>query len=101
MLYKTQSFRISSLVALALTLGACSGNGGEAKAGRNADKPATDAGYVELHSEVVPLRLELPGRTTAFETSEVRPQVSGIVQARLFKEGALVKAGDVLYRIDP
>ncbi len=38
--------------------------------------------------------LELPGRTTAFETSEVRPQVSGIIQERLFTEGAVVKAGD-------
>ena len=54
-----------------------------------------------LQREAVPLRLELPGRTTAFETSEVRPQVSGIIQQRLFTEGATVHAGDVLYRIDP
>ena len=52
-------------------------------------------------SESVPLRIELPGRTTAFETSEVRPQVSGIIQQRLFTEGAVVKQGDLLYRIDP
>ncbi|MET0291208.1 MAG: efflux RND transporter periplasmic adaptor subunit [Steroidobacteraceae bacterium] len=101
MLYKRQTFRMGSFAVVALMLAACSGNGGEAKGGRNAEKPAADAGYVELHSEAVPLRLELPGRTTAFETSEVRPQVSGIVQARLFKEGAVVKAGEVLYRIDP
>lgn len=55
---------------------------------------------MELRSESVPLRLELPGRTAAFETSEVRPQVSGIIQARLFTEGAVVKAGQLLYRID-
>lgn len=54
-----------------------------------------------LKREAVPLRLQLPGRTAAFETSEVRPQVSGIIQARLFTEGAIVHAGDVLYRIDP
>lgn len=72
--------------------------GGKDRAGA---KGPPEAGYVELHSESVPLRLELPGRTTAFEISEVRPQVSGIIQARLFTEGGLVKAGDVLYRIDP
>lgn len=43
----------------------------------------------------------LPGRTRAFTASEVRPQVDGIIKKRLFKEGAHVDAGDVLYRIDP
>lgn len=64
-------------------------------------KTAPEAGYVVLKHETVPLRLELAGRTAAFETSEVRPQVSGIIQARLFTEGATVHAGDLLYRIDP
>jgi membrane fusion protein, multidrug efflux system len=64
-------------------------------------KPAPEVGYVVLKEESVPLRVELPGRTAAFETSEVRPQVSGIIKARLFTEGAAVHAGDVLYRIDP
>jgi membrane fusion protein (multidrug efflux system) len=94
------------LVAIASTLllGACSGDsdGGRAQNGRGGgSKKAPEAGYVVLQREAVPLRLELPGRTTAFETSEVRPQVSGIIQARLFTEGATVHAGDVLYRIDP
>jgi membrane fusion protein (multidrug efflux system) len=79
------------------TLTACSQGGA---GGRPPAAPA-EAGYVELRSEIVPLRLELPGRTTAFEVSEVRPQISGIVQERLFTEGAAVKAGDLLYRIDP
>lgn len=64
-------------------------------------KSAPEAGYVVLKQESVPLKLLLPGRTTAFESSEVRPQVSGIIRARLFTEGALVNEGDVLYRIDP
>jgi len=64
-------------------------------------KSAPEAGYVVLRQQSVPLRLVLPGRTTAFETSEVRPQVSGIIRARLFTEGALVHEGDLLYRIDP
>lgn len=53
-----------------------------------------------LQKQNVPLSLTLPGRTTAFEISEVRPQVSGIIRARLFTEGANVKEGEVLYRID-
>ncbi len=65
------------------------------------EKPVPEVGYVVLESKAVPLQLELPGRTAAFEVSEVRPQVSGIIQQRLFTEGALVQAGDVLYRIDP
>ncbi len=66
-----------------------------------AAKPVPEAGYVVLREQSVPLRLVLPGRTTAFESSEVRPQVSGIIRARLFTEGATVREGDLLYRIDP
>lgn len=90
-------------VASVLLLSACSRNassGGGAN-GRGGDKKAPEAGYVVLQREAVPLRLELPGRTTAFETSEVRPQVSGIIKERLFTEGATVNAGELLYRIDP
>lgn len=47
------------------------------------------------------IRTEAPGRTTAYQVAEVRPQVSGIIQKRLFKEGAMVKEGQSLYRIDP
>ena len=67
---------------------------------RDTGRKPPEAGYVVLKQESVPLKLTLPGRTTAFETSEVRPQVSGIIRARLFTEGALVHEGDVLYRID-
>lgn len=44
---------------------------------------------------------ELPGRTAAYRIAEIRPQVSGIVLKRLFREGSEVKAGDQLYQIDP
>ena len=93
------------LIAMAAVLTACGrkdeapAGGRDVAAGRG--REVADAGYVELRSESVPLRLELPGRTTAFETSEVRPQVSGIIRERLFTEGTMVKAGDLLYRIDP
>lgn len=91
-----------AFAATTLLLSACSSEPGGARGGAGSGgRPAPEAGFVELHTESVPLRIELPGRTTAFETSEVRPQVSGIVKERLFTEGALVKAGDLLYRIDP
>ncbi|MDQ7955125.1 MAG: efflux RND transporter periplasmic adaptor subunit [Rhodocyclaceae bacterium] len=54
-----------------------------------------------LQSQSVPLRTELPGRTAAFMVAEVRPQVGGIIRSRPFTEGAAVKAGQVLYEIDP
>lgn len=63
--------------------------------------PPPEAGYVVVKTESVPLFIELPGRTAAFEMSEVRPQVTGVVKARLFTEGAIVRAGQTLYQIDP
>lgn len=54
-----------------------------------------------VRSESVPVVAELPGRTSPYLVAEVRPQVTGIVKERLFKEGSDVKAGQVLYRIDP
>ncbi|RYG24096.1 MAG: efflux RND transporter periplasmic adaptor subunit, partial [Burkholderiales bacterium] len=50
--------------------------------------------------EPVTLTAELPGRITALETSEVRPQINGIIRRRLFTEGSMVRAGQVLYEID-
>ena len=63
--------------------------------------PTPEAGYIVIKTEDVPLPIELAGRTTAFETSDVRPQVTGIIKARLFTEGSLVRAGQTLYQIDP
>jgi membrane fusion protein (multidrug efflux system) len=63
--------------------------------------PPPEAGFVTMKSESVPLTVELAGRTAAYETSEVRPQISGLVRERLFTEGSIVRAGQVLYRIDP
>jgi len=52
-------------------------------------------------TEKVVLTTELPGRTSGYLVSEIRPQVSGLIQKRLFAEGSDVKTGDVLYQIDP
>ncbi|QHJ01707.1 efflux RND transporter periplasmic adaptor subunit [Xylophilus rhododendri] len=69
-------------------------------------RPAAGPGPVEvgvttLKAQPVALTTELSGRTSASLTSDVRPQVNGIVKARRFEEGALVRAGQVLYQIDP
>ncbi|MBJ6122781.1 efflux RND transporter periplasmic adaptor subunit [Sphingomonas mollis] len=63
--------------------------------------PPPQIGFVAVRQEPVTLTIELPGRTSAYETSEVRPQVNGLVTARLFQEGDFVRAGQPLYRIDP
>lgn len=63
--------------------------------------PVVEVGYVTLTSQPVNLNTSLPGRTASVLNADVRPQVSGIIQSRLFEEGAFVKAGQVLYQIDP
>ena len=63
--------------------------------------PAPTVGVVTLEAQPYTLTSELPGRTAAYRVAEVRPQVDGIVQKRLFKEGSEVKAGQQLYQIDP
>ena len=60
-----------------------------------------EVAVVFVKPERVAITTELAGRTSAYLVAEVRPQVGGIIQERLFKEGGDVKAGDVLYRIDP
>lgn len=83
-----------ALCALAL-LGAC-----REPAGTQAPAlPEVVVRVVELGA--VPLQTELPGRTTPFMVAEVRPQVGGIIRARPFTEGAMVRAGQVLYEIEP
>lgn len=79
---------------LAALLAACNGN--DAPAG----PPAVEVGFITVKSQSVPLSVELTGRVNASSSAEVRPQVSGILKARLFKEGSYVKAGQVLYEID-
>ena len=65
------------------------------------ERPAQEVGIVTLKSQPVSVVSDLTGRTTASLSAEVRPQVSGIIQKRLFNEGDNVKAGQALYQIDP
>jgi len=81
--------------AVALLLAAC-GN----QAAQPPQPGPSAVGYVTVAEQPVTLTNELPGRTAAFETSDVRPQVNGLVEARLFTEGDVVRKGQPLYRID-
>jgi membrane fusion protein (multidrug efflux system) len=60
-----------------------------------------EVGVMTVKPQRVALTTELSGRTSPFLIAEVRPQVSGIIQKRVFTEGSDVKAGQVLYQIDP
>ncbi len=80
-------------VAAALLLNAC----GKEQGG---PPPPPEVSIVTLKPRAVAITDQLPGRTTAFRVAEVRPQVTGIVQKRLFAEGTEVKAGAQLFQID-
>jgi len=62
--------------------------------------PPPTVGVVVLQTSPVTLTTELPGRVSALETSDVRPQVNGVIRRRNFTEGSLVQAGQVLYEIE-
>ncbi|HLV19171.1 MAG TPA: efflux RND transporter periplasmic adaptor subunit [Pseudomonas sp.] len=84
--------------AIATMLAACKDQAPAQGAG--ATPPAPLVGIVTLEAQPYALTTELPGRTTAYRSAEVRPQVNGIIQKRLFEEGSEVKAGQQLYQID-
>ncbi len=88
------------LAAFALLAG-CGGGGDAAKKKGGPGGGPVTVGYVVVQPAAIELTTELAGRTAAFETSEVRPQVTGLVRRRLFTEGQLVHAGETLYQIDP
>lgn len=93
-------------LACALALGLLGGIAGCSRASSAPPQAPSDAavaqvGVVTLQAENQPITTELSGRMRARLSAEIRPQVGGIVQRRLFEEGALVKAGQVLYQLDP
>lgn len=94
MLHKKPLLLAGALCAMTLSLGACSGK--DDKGGNR----AAQVGFVVVREEAVPITTALGGRTVAFETSEVRPQVNGIIRQRLFTEGGTVRAGQPLFQID-
>jgi membrane fusion protein (multidrug efflux system) len=86
---------IVSALALSIVLAGC-----KQEAPVQVVKPP-QVGVVILQSQTYTVQSELPGRTAPFRVAEVRPQVDGIIQQRLFDEGSEVKPGQALYRIDP
>lgn len=94
----------SLLILSALLAGCGGGEKSEQKGGGRAGQPGQgtpEVGYVVAHPSRAALTTELAGRTSAFESSDVRPQVSGIIRRRFFTEGSLVRKGQPLYEIDP
>jgi len=63
--------------------------------------PVPEVATVLVQTERIVLTTDLPGRTSAYAIADIRPQVGGIIQRRLFEEGSDIKAGQVLYQIDP
>jgi membrane fusion protein (multidrug efflux system) len=87
------------ILAAGLLLGSCKSTPqGPSAAGPGAAQEVT---AVHISAQPAQVTMELSGRTSAYRIAEVRPQVSGIVQKRLFTEGSEVKAGELLYQIDP
>jgi len=85
------------LCMTSLLLAACT-------SGQSDNKPpkkTPEVGVITVQPASQPIVADLPGRTNPFMISEVRPQVGGIIRQRAFTEGALVKAGQLLYQIEP
>jgi membrane fusion protein (multidrug efflux system) len=93
-------FRFLSMSLLLVGLAACNDSGSTAPRPAAAPPPAP-VGIVTVTAGAVPIISELPGRIAPTRIAQVRPRVSGIIVARVFQQGSLVKEGDVLYRIDP
>ncbi len=90
---------LPAALVLACAMGSASCKKGPASA-QMPPPPTPEVGVITIQPERVPLTAELAGRISASLVAEVRPQVTGIIQKRLFEEGADVKEGDVLYQID-
>ncbi|WP_434711283.1 efflux RND transporter periplasmic adaptor subunit [Rhizobium sp. YTUHZ045] len=92
---------ISSALMAGALLGACSDNAGKpaGNAGAAAQQ-ATPVGVIALAKASFPITTILPGRAEAFQTADIRPQVSGIIREIAFKEGGEIKKGDLLYQIE-
>jgi membrane fusion protein, multidrug efflux system len=98
---KFRAVGATAILATALVLTAC-GNSASSKSGRGGGGPQgpVTVGYVVVQQGSAPIVQNLPGRVSAFQVSDVRPQVSGVIQRRLFQEGSIVHQGQTLYQID-
>ncbi|GLK73892.1 efflux RND transporter periplasmic adaptor subunit [Ancylobacter dichloromethanicus] len=94
-----RSALLATTFALLLVLAGCDGQDAAPQGPGAQGRP--QVGVVTVRPQSVAITAEMPGRTTASLVAEVRPQVGGIIKARLFEEGSEVEAGDALYQIDP
>lgn len=97
--FRLPGARLVTALLVACTLAACDG-----RSSTGASPPPavrTQVSVATLQPQSVTITAELPGRTTASLVAEVRPQIGGIIQKRLFREGGEVKEGEALYQIDP
>jgi len=95
-MYRIRFIAIVGILVAAVMSGGCD------RQQKSQSPPSTaEVSVVTVQLQKVILNTELPGRTSAYLIAEVRPQVGGIIQQRLFTEGSDVKAGEVLYQIDP
>ncbi|MBN6113561.1 efflux RND transporter periplasmic adaptor subunit [Xanthomonas bonasiae] len=92
--FPVSSSRWLLAAAIAAAVAACSSK-------QPPQMPQAQVGVQTVKAQRLPLDQTLSGRTVAYMTSDVRPQVGGILRKRLFTEGQDVKAGQVLYEIDP
>ncbi|MFL9926221.1 efflux RND transporter periplasmic adaptor subunit [Herbaspirillum lusitanum] len=87
----------ATVLAISTVLSAC----GKPPGGPPPEAGTPVVGVMTVQSAPVTLSTELPGRTVAYLVADVRPQVNGIIKARSFREGSDVKAGQILYEINP
>ncbi|HEX2624115.1 MAG TPA: biotin/lipoyl-binding protein, partial [Sphingomicrobium sp.] len=88
-----------AMMIAAMPLAACSK--GDAQSGGQGQRGPSQVGFVVVQPTSAPRPTELGGRAVAFESSEVRPQVNGLIRRLLFTEGGVVRQGQPLYQIDP
>ncbi len=100
-MHRTQSFSTLVLVAALASLAACGqSEAPKTAAGAKSTPPPAEVIVVVAQRQPVARSIELSGRLRAYQIADVRPQASGIIQKRLFEEGAYVRAGQPLYQID-
>ena len=93
MINRGSAFIRTGLCAVLFALAGCSAGGDD-------NRQPPEVGFVVVQPSAVPVSVTLAGRTVAYETSEVRPQISGLIRRRLFTEGSVVRAGQPLYQIE-
>ena len=94
--YLTKSCFFISLIGLITLFTGCT----EETQKKAPEKKPAEVGTYIINQQEITLQQELPGRTVIALSSEIRPQIGGIIDSQLFKEGSSVKKGDVLYKVN-